>query len=1355
MNKDPKIGATGTPAAAQTYPAVQIAEPVPDDRARQAVDAIGGYAYQLYQTLHAWIGLREHELLFVEVAEDYAIAAQESLTGVQVRRTASNITLRSEPIVKAINAFWRLQAKNPKQRVTLRYLTTSLVGREQGSSFPNEVGGLEYWRVAARAGADTVPLRGFLQSLPLDDQIATLVREGSDDALRENLLRRVNWECGEPSLNNLRDLVTRDLVWRAQTTTQANVREIEALVDPLLARILHLAANKADRELSSVELDRMVHDRTQTSIPNAVLRQLLAAQGSVATFAAPDIPSDARSRPLPSPYAARAALVDELTGHLPTAGVMVLRGASGLGKSTLARLLARRLGGRWPIIDFRGLSPAESKERLFAALRLTSSDATGIILDDLPVEQDAHIETNLACLMMAARSKYQLIIATCSHTPSNRLLNYAPANVVRSVPNLSEDEVRDLVSALGGDPDRWSSITYAICGGGNPQLVHGRLKRLAREGWPDRELLGGFDPTTPTVGADDERAAARMRLMFELDSRARDLVYRLSVVGTHFDRQLALALAAVPPSIDRPGEALDQAIGPWIEPLGGDYLRLSPLLAGSAKEHLSEAQGRAVQVRIVDELIRRRPLTGSMLSTILIHALACQDDAALTMLALLTLTASDAKKRYVAEQLFGLQFLRTDRLILPKNLHGSVLLREAQFQICVEHEAWDLAEVTAQRLFEEAGALPDDELRDGMQMIALSMVLSEVRLPKSPRGWVHRLLQCRGLLHSAGGRLGEEVRESMERVRGAFNGDIQDFLFVINATRKSTIADLLGFFAELDALPREVRDDLLSAFHKGPGDLKLLLGNAWFPEHVDNSINGQEAADNFFKMSQLAERWEQTRLAVECVVTQSVMLDEYAKAPDAALQALTDAEVRFGAKVELARQRAKVLHRNGDHAACLEVMRTIGDQIDANDYIERTFAFRSAAISASTLGGWAEAIQFYEKARREALRGQGDLQTTAVGLLGDIAGAQVRVGDVRSALRTMKQALKEVARFDPPASQLEYCTRVLICHVPSWMDNELFPSSGTCDFSSLPPGACSRSEINHALLDRRLAPVDVCWYQLAMVEQKSACDEGVTDTIVAWPPERRITSLEAPLTKVLMDRAIQSLSLADLNTKLLAYASSMAHLSANAVALRDSNLYQPSLGAIPSLSVTDLDAAVPRLITVNAVLAFALVSILTRANDKYDGLVDLLRRSFAASAALSSIATHLAGDLSPDSEREASDIIARLAAQLRARGDDLDPDEVFVAQCRLLDWLRHHEFKDIVAPPLLTWTRETWFQIVEQQRFRLRSPNTSVPSILAALRVEGAPVQVISKTLLAAENAVQSNLHPEMRAAMEGLAETG
>ena len=56
-----------------------VSPPIPDDIARQAVDSLAGYAYQLYQTLSAWLALGPDEFLFVEVAEDYAVATTDRL----------------------------------------------------------------------------------------------------------------------------------------------------------------------------------------------------------------------------------------------------------------------------------------------------------------------------------------------------------------------------------------------------------------------------------------------------------------------------------------------------------------------------------------------------------------------------------------------------------------------------------------------------------------------------------------------------------------------------------------------------------------------------------------------------------------------------------------------------------------------------------------------------------------------------------------------------------------------------------------------------------------------------------------------------------------------------------------------------------------------------------------------------------------------------------------------------------------------------------------------------------------------------------------------------------------------------
>lgn len=86
---------------------------VQGDVSRQALDSLGGYAYQIYATALAWIRLNPGETLFVEVAEDYATLVNDKLTGSQIKRTQGSLTLNSDDAKASINSFVSLCALNP------------------------------------------------------------------------------------------------------------------------------------------------------------------------------------------------------------------------------------------------------------------------------------------------------------------------------------------------------------------------------------------------------------------------------------------------------------------------------------------------------------------------------------------------------------------------------------------------------------------------------------------------------------------------------------------------------------------------------------------------------------------------------------------------------------------------------------------------------------------------------------------------------------------------------------------------------------------------------------------------------------------------------------------------------------------------------------------------------------------------------------------------------------------------------------------------------------------------------------------------------------------------------------------
>ena len=121
-------------------PGPRLDDPV-GDPARQAVASLRGYAYQLYATGLAWLALPDGATLHLEVAEDYAVATREAMTGTQVRDTEASggLTLQSGWARGAIESYVDLATRNPGRAVSFHYLTTSPIGLERRTS--HRIGG--------------------------------------------------------------------------------------------------------------------------------------------------------------------------------------------------------------------------------------------------------------------------------------------------------------------------------------------------------------------------------------------------------------------------------------------------------------------------------------------------------------------------------------------------------------------------------------------------------------------------------------------------------------------------------------------------------------------------------------------------------------------------------------------------------------------------------------------------------------------------------------------------------------------------------------------------------------------------------------------------------------------------------------------------------------------------------------------------------------------------------------------------------------------------------------------------------------------------------------------------------------
>ncbi|MDT8376600.1 MAG: hypothetical protein RQ867_07650, partial [Mariprofundaceae bacterium] len=169
-----------------------------DDK-RDATDSIRGYVYQAYQSVLAWIQLKENEILVLEGSEDLDIHRRSSVITTQVKDVSSNLTLKSKAVVESLNNYWACCERNPKHDIRFHFLSTAEAGLERGNPFGSNIKGLEYWESAELDSVDIEPLRSFVLTLELIPSLRSFVESATDDELREKLVGRIKWDLGNKS----------------------------------------------------------------------------------------------------------------------------------------------------------------------------------------------------------------------------------------------------------------------------------------------------------------------------------------------------------------------------------------------------------------------------------------------------------------------------------------------------------------------------------------------------------------------------------------------------------------------------------------------------------------------------------------------------------------------------------------------------------------------------------------------------------------------------------------------------------------------------------------------------------------------------------------------------------------------------------------------------------------------------------------------------------------------------------------------------------------------------------------------------------------------------------------------------
>ena len=1339
------------------------------DTARQALDSLRGYAYQVLAATLAWLDIDEDSRLFLEVAEDYATVAKRALEAVQVKDTevSRTVTLNSEVIRNAVASFVDLVVRNPDFQVEFRFFATSEIGREQAiADRPAGMAGLEYWRKVA-GGADPEPLRTILESDKFPASVRDYSRARNNTDLRHDLIKRIRWDCGKPNFSTLRQELESRLVVVARDRFDLPSPEARRLADPMAFQVLKksISKNPQDRVLTRADLYSAIDAATQISVSRRSLDVLVksatrmarlltgeSALGKPISISDTEWLIDGTTLPVTGGTIPRLAVDSTVTQTLNNFGVAVLVGSSGLGKSTISRAAADTHVGAFYVMEFRKTKANETRHLLdIAFARIGGLPSSTLILDDLDHVDDTQVTLSLARVIEASRRHNLGVIITCHRRPSSATLGRIGLNqgCVVECPYFSEKEVCSLVIKNGGNPNRWGKLAYIAGASGHPQLTHAFVIGMAARGWPAGEFRDIVNRGISSEDIDETRDEVRRGLVSRLPEGTRNLLYRLSLTIGRFNRSMALALGDIRPTLAQTGECMDQLIGPWIEAVGQDMFRVSPLATTIGRHMLPTNIQQRIHETLATQMLRKRTIDASNADTILAHAMLGKSTHSLFAVAQGVLSSDPRTLDMLAEQLLLLRFSRADVLIYADDPLVSGSLRLAQFKLAASAGEGNEVSDIAAALFKEIGDLPQGKRKRALEAMAVITVLGTIGVANYLDNWVTLLLRCK-TMEKTNAFLRNTIASSMSDATGS---DFFGVLFRTGSAGLTSIERLEHIINELDKLNASERALLLTQMDGTLYDYSVFINGPWATQQSRKDFDATDATMRYQRMAETTRNWAIRSLSLQCSVAQAVILDEYQNDRDCAVALLKEAAAALGDDQILRCALANIHWRHGEDRNAFEIYRCIVDQVDGTDPAERAFLLRKAAISAAECDEWSPAEIWFLYAQSAAKLAEDDIMyVIAIGLGADSAVAALKAGNVGQALKRLAAALKALAHVDPEVTlHAKYC-HLVIRQTVLWAQSRIEGSEVKIARPEIgmEAGCCSNPGPSPAIREHPLAHIDIAWYMLARAEIAAGIEAGITDKLGQLLVKDSIPLMEVELRTKIVQADIDRLDALRFSDHFISYVESAVYLSKNTGRLREPfDLLAPERGQIPALDKNGLFDTVAGQAARDAIIGYGIHSATENQPEAMRKLESCLEDRFRGPFPGKPVFDYW--NDKPSLVEELDQTVVTIVKAL-VGSEHIIPYDFWMAGLRFFEWTNQSRFKGLLMTRVAAWQRSGWKRIIAVESFRLTRPRQTVPPIKEVLAIPDDDRRFVAKLLLATSEAADSPLGSTYRRSLKAMA---
>lgn len=1018
--------------------------PLVGDAARQAMDSMGGYDYQILRTVEAWLQLGVDGKIYIECAEDYDVMQPEGAVTTQVKNSPANITLNSEDVREAIRNYWTLAERNAgRERIGMRFLTRGSIGREQKSALEHP--GVLVWRRAA-AGDDAAAMlvRDHLLGQGGSDSFLNFLRTADAEHLREDLLSRIEWVTDEPSAEVSRLVINR-LAMNMGRSANIPPGICERAVPGFLDHCRQ-AAIKKEPELRSLTLDdaRLVFER-YTSVAVSITQSLAGSMGMLMGVSSRGAQTpiaftavfDGELPELPVEWMPRAQFVAHVKSELLANGAVLVVGAEGEGKSTAANLVARTLSGAfW--MDLRGGDEAISAAAIENAIVLTRSakPVHCLVLDDVPAAQGVSdvLWGRLKILIDSCRRSAIPLMMTSKGVPADSVdprFQAAGAPTV-PVPRISEPELISYLEQLGCDDTRsegWARMTLAHTGSGHPKLVHLAALELRDRGWTAASV-SEFVAAPKSV--QEARVAARRQASKNVPLPDRELLFALTLTTSPFGRDVALQLAARL-KIDEPGAAFDRLDGRWVERIGKMLYRATPLLNGQAPEVWADEKVRQTHGLFFDAYIATKTISPPQAMTLILHALQARDGRRLVgFLASLSMGIESTEGLIEALELLVHFGAEDGTRAIDFDPQASMLMRYLQFRVARARRPEMLPDI-ARRWLWEINQQPQPKIRDlffGMRGMCIATAI-EGAFPANVVvdglqhvAFLERLLEAEGV-----GGLSNDALDGQDPLAMMF------LIAQANFRAREQVSDMLS---ALEGAQPAIRARLLKAFEMpifrgGMG----MFDRALVTEIQSPTPDWAELSRVLERAVTLARQWQSGACEEGAVKVLSIVYAEHLDDDGAAQRVLEDAGV--GGRLALKEQSANLAYGRKEYNEALRIWdECLWGSAVGKAGVRDPFALRRAGMACAKLGRYADAARWFERAA-SLVDEEFEVMPSALFRI-DASQCWFRAGAHADALRELGLAWQSVSHpVDAQEEPRVYAAQRFLGNLAGWIGNAFEP----------------------------------------------------------------------------------------------------------------------------------------------------------------------------------------------------------------------------------------------------------------------------------------------------------------------------